>query len=96
MIKIPHYPRTALVLQGGGALGAYQAGVIEGLREINLQPNWVAGISIGALNCAIIAGNPAETRVEQLRAFWETICRPPSDAANVMLSAFNMFGPNAT
>lgn len=96
MIKIPHYPRTALVLQGGGALGAYQAGVIEGLREINLQPNWVAGISIGALNCAIIAGNPAETRVEQLRAFWEKICRPPSDAANVMLSAFNMFAPNAT
>jgi NTE family protein len=96
MIKIPTYPRTALLLQGGGALGAYQAGVIEGLREINLQPNWVAGISIGALNCAIIAGNPPETRVENLRAFWETICRPPSDAANVMFSAFNMFGPNAS
>ncbi len=95
-IKIPHYPCTALVLQGGGALGAYQAGVIEGLREVGLHPNWVAGISIGALNCAIIAGNPPETRVENLRAFWKTICRPPSTAANAMFSAFNMFGPSAS
>ena len=95
-IKIPHYPRTALVLQGGGALGAYQAGVIEGLREVDLHPNWVAGISIGALNCAIIAGNPPETRVENLREFWKTICRPPSTAANAMFSALNMFGTAAT
>jgi len=95
-IKIPDYPRRALVLQGGGALGAYQAGVIEGLNEINLQPNWVAGISIGSLNCAIIAGNPPETRVQKLREFWETICRPPSTVANVMSSAFDMFAPGAS
>ena len=71
------YPVVALVLQGGGALGAYQAGVIEGLAEAGLEPNRVAGISIGALNAAIFAGNPPERRVERLRAFWETICRPP-------------------
>ena len=62
---------TALVLQGGGALGAYQAGVYEKLAANSYQPDWIAGISIGAINAAIIAGNPQETRVEKLRAFWE-------------------------
>jgi NTE family protein len=71
------YPVTALVLQGGGALGSYQAGVYEGLAEAGIHPNWVAGISIGALNAAVIAGNPAERRIERLRAFWEFICRQP-------------------
>jgi len=71
------YPVVGLVLQGGGALGAYQGGVIEGLAQAGIEPNWVAGISIGALNAAIVAGNPPETRVERLREFWETICRPP-------------------
>jgi NTE family protein len=71
------YPVTALVLQGGGALGSYQAGVYEGLAEAGIHPNWVAGISIGALNAAVIAGNPREQRVERLRAFWEFICRQP-------------------
>ena len=71
------YQLTALVLQGGGALGAYQAGVYEVLAEANLQPDWVAGISIGALNAAIIAGNAPERRVERLREFWESICKPP-------------------
>ncbi|MDF0605497.1 patatin-like phospholipase family protein [Neisseriaceae bacterium TC5R-5] len=71
------YQVLALVLQGGGALGSYQPGVYQGLAEADLHPNWVAGISIGALNAAIIAGNPPERRVEQLRAFWETICQPP-------------------
>jgi NTE family protein len=73
--KLP-YETVALVLQGGGALGAYQAGVYEGLAEAGIEPDWVAGISIGALNCAIIAGNPPSMRVEKLRGFWETICRP--------------------
>jgi len=77
-IKLPDYPRVALVLQGGGALGSYQAGVYEGLANAGIHPNWVAGISIGALNCAIIAGNPPEKRVEMLRGFWETICSPPA------------------
>lgn len=71
------YQVVALVLQGGGALGAYQAGVYEGLAEADLHPNWVAGISIGALNAAIIAGNPPKKRVERLQEFWRTICRPP-------------------
>src|SRR5437764_1096129 len=68
------YDVVALVLQGGGALGAYQAGVYEGLHEAGIRPNWLAGISIGALNAAIIAGSPEHERVERLRAFWETIC----------------------
>jgi len=55
--EVQAYPRVALVLQGGGALGSYQAGVIEGLYEVGITPNWVAGISIGALNCALMAGN---------------------------------------
>lgn len=65
--------QTALVLQGGGALGAYQAGVYEALAGTQLQPDWVAGISIGAINAAIIAGNPAERRVERLRRFWNMV-----------------------
>jgi NTE family protein len=68
------YDVVALVLQGGGALGAYQAGVYEGLHEAGIRPNWLAGISIGALNAAIIAGSPEGERVQRLRAFWETIC----------------------
>lgn len=71
------YPVVALVLQGGGALGAYQAGVYQALDEAGLQPNWIAGISIGALNAAIIAGNPPGKRVERLQEFWNTICQSP-------------------
>jgi NTE family protein len=71
------YPIIALVLQGGGALGSYQAGVYQGLAEAGIHPNWVAGISIGALNAAVIAGNPPEHRIQRLRAFWEFICRQP-------------------
>jgi NTE family protein len=70
------YKTIALVLQGGGALGAYQAGVYEALVEAGMQPNWVAGISIGALNAAIIAGNAPEQRVARLHEFWQTITRP--------------------
>src|SRR4051812_48584955 len=62
-----------LVLQGGGALGAYQAGVFESLSEVYREPTWVAGISIGAINAALIAGNPAQKRLERLREFWETL-----------------------
>lgn len=61
---------VALVLQGGGALGAYQGGVYEALAEVDIHPNWIAGISIGAINAAIIAGNPAKDRVSRLREFW--------------------------
>jgi NTE family protein len=89
--KFAQYPRVALVLQGGGALGAYQAGVIEGLREVNLNPTWVAGISIGALNCAIVAGNRPEDRVSKLKEFWDTICRPPSVMSELASSMTNLF-----
>jgi NTE family protein len=61
---------VSLVLQGGGALGAYQAGVYEALSEADIHPNWIAGISIGAINAAIIAGNPPASRVDRLREFW--------------------------
>ena len=67
----------ALVLQGGGALGAYQAGVYQALHEAGLGPDTVAGVSIGGINAAIIAGNPPERRVERLREFWEGITARP-------------------
>jgi NTE family protein len=65
--------RIALVLQGGGALGAYQAGVYEALHEAGIEPDWLSGVSIGAINSALIVGNPPDLRVERLRAFWERI-----------------------
>jgi predicted acylesterase/phospholipase RssA len=61
---------VALVLQGGGALGAYQAGVYEALSEAGIHPDRIAGVSIGAINAAIIAGNPPNFRVDRLREFW--------------------------
>lgn len=64
---------VALLLQGGGALGAYQAGVYEALAEADVAPDWIAGISIGAINCALIAGNAPAERVRALRAFWERV-----------------------
>jgi NTE family protein len=73
----PPFECIALVLQGGGALGSYQAGVYQALVEANLQPDWVAGISIGTINAAIIAGNAPEKGVEMLRGFWESITAAP-------------------
>src|SRR3954447_23530582 len=67
----------ALVLQGGGALGAYQAGVYEALAAAQLHPDWVAGISIGAVNAALIAGNAPEQRIAKLRCFGETVTSEP-------------------
>jgi NTE family protein len=72
----PPFERIALALQGGGALGAYQGGVYQALTEADLHPDWVAGISIGAINAAIIAGNPPASRVDKLREFWELISSP--------------------
>ncbi|MFZ3357349.1 MAG: patatin-like phospholipase family protein [Xanthobacteraceae bacterium] len=71
------FEQIALLLQGGGALGSYQAGVYQALAEDDLHPDWVSGISIGAVNAAIIAGNPPERRVDRLRQFWETVCASP-------------------
>jgi NTE family protein len=73
----PPFDCIALLLQGGGALGSYQAGVYEALSGAGLHPDWVAGISIGAINAAIIAGNAPDERVVQLKAFWEAISANP-------------------
>jgi NTE family protein len=70
------FDRVVLLLQGGDALGAYQAGVYQALAETGLHPDWVVGISIGAINAAIIAGNAPERRVDRLREFWEGITAP--------------------
>src|ERR1043166_5575628 len=67
------HEHSILVLQGGGALGAYQGGVCEGMSEHGFAPDWVAGVSIGAINAALIAGNPPERRLERLREFWERV-----------------------
>ncbi len=88
--------RVALVLQGGGALGAYQAGVYQALHEAGLEPDWVTGVSIGSINSAIIAGNPPERRLERLREFWDTITArriwmwtPDGDDPRRMRNAFS-------
>src|SRR3984893_9389074 len=70
------FERIALALQGGGALGAYQGGVYQALAEAALHPDWVAGISIGAINAAIIAGNPPASRVDRLQEFWDLVSSP--------------------
>src|SRR6266702_5060393 len=67
------FDHTVMVLQGGGALGAYQAGIYTGLAEAGVAPDWIAGVSIDAINAALIAGNPSERRVERLREFWERV-----------------------
>src|SRR5690242_20037358 len=77
LLERPPFECVALLLQGGGALGAYQAGVYQALAETNLHPDWIAGISIGAINSAIIAGNAPDQRVAKLRAFWEEISANP-------------------
>jgi NTE family protein len=82
------FDRIVLLLQGGGALGAYQAGVYQALAETRLHPDWVVGISIGAINAAIIAGNAPERRVERLHEFWEEITAP---ALGFQADVFGLF-----
>jgi NTE family protein len=72
----PANAQRVLVLQGGGALGSYQAGAYQALCHHDFEPEWIAGISIGAINAAIIAGNPREKRVERLKEFWEMVSAP--------------------
>ena len=69
----PHQLRIVLVLQGGGALGAYQAGVYQALHEHKLVPDWIVGTSIGAINAALIAGNREADRLQRLKAFWDRV-----------------------
>jgi len=86
----PKHDNIVLVLQGGGALGAYQAGVYEGLAEADIAPTWVAGVSIGAINAALIAGNAPDRRLERLREFWD---RVSSIAPVTPLALFSPFRP---
>jgi NTE family protein len=81
--RVLPFERVALVLQGGGALGAYQAGVYQAIDEAGIEVHWVCGTSIGGINGALIAGNPPERRVERLREFWETVSKPPVKIPNV-------------
>ena len=74
--RTPANATRVLVLQGGGALGSYQAGAYQALCHFGFEPDWVAGISIGAVNAAIIAGNPPERRVERLKEFWHMVSAP--------------------
>jgi NTE family protein len=89
----PPFECIALLLQGGGALGAYQAGVYQALSEAHPEPDWVADISIGAINSALIAGNPPEARLERLRAFWDRVSSPVNVAWNWPLPANGNAGP---
>jgi NTE family protein len=72
----PADARRVLVLQGGGALGSYQAGAFQALCRADFEPEWIAGISIGAINAAIIAGNDNDKRVDRLKEFWEMVSSP--------------------
>ena len=86
-----HSPRNAeeciLVLQGGGALGAYQAGVFEELAKADHEPSWVAGISIGSINAALIAGNESAARIARLREFWDLVSSANPTAALSAITA---------
>jgi NTE family protein len=81
--RVLPFEGVVLVLQGGGALGAYQAGVFQAIHEANIEVTWLCGTSIGAINAALIAGNPPEQRVERLHEFWEAITKPPFTLPNV-------------
>jgi NTE family protein len=81
--------QIVLVLQGGGALGAYQAGVYQALCEAGIEPDWVIGTSIGAINASLIAGNAAEQRLARLNEFWRRVTHPPM----ARLAAASLLGP---
>jgi Patatin-like phospholipase len=99
--KVPGVPgQIVLVLQGGGALGAYQAGVYQALHEAGIEPDWVIGTSIGAINAGIIAGNEVRDRLPRLREFWRRVERrellhglsPWRDLANALANLATLFG----
>ena len=79
--RVP-FDRVVLVLQGGGALGAYQGGVYQALHEAKIQVSWICGTSIGGINGALIAGNQPERRVERLREFWDELLRHRASASD--------------
>ena len=88
----PSLGQVVLVLQGGGALGAYQLGVYQALSEAGIEPDWVIGTSIGAINASLIAGSQPEHRIARLREFWARMERGPLQQA---LGTMSLFGPAA-
>ncbi len=99
--EIQHkYDHSILVLQGGGALGAYQAGVYDGLAESGIKLDWVTGVSIGAINAALIAGNPPERRVERLAEFWDLVSSAspmiPPASFDLLRPSLNRLGANVS
>lgn len=103
LAKVPVLPRmelpgqVVLVLQGGGALGAYQLGVYEAMCESGIEPDWVIGTSIGAINAALIVGNPVESRARQLSAFWNRVTHQSSiDAITTMWTSLGKTLANLT
>src|SRR5271165_4965244 len=94
--SLARFERIALVLSGGGALGAYQAGTYAALEKCGVRPNWIAGTAIGAINAAIIAGNLPHERVPRLRQFWRELskratARRPRGPAQWAKSAITSF-----
>ena len=89
--KIAQHGQIVLVLQGGGALGAYQAGVYEALHEAGVEPDWVIGTSIGAIHAGIIAGNPVEKRLAGIKTFWK---RVETEFHPMLTSIGSMMGQN--
>src|SRR5947209_644546 len=81
--------QIVLVLQGGGALGAYQAGVYQALHEAGLEPDWIIGTSIGAINASLIAGNPQQQRLARLTEFWKRVERNLGWAHHAALASFH-------
>jgi len=98
--RAPHHQRVALALQGGGALGAYQAGVYEALHHARYGIDWVSGVSIGAINAAIIAGNAPAERVARLRQFWELVSTNPGwvepPVPDLLRDVYTEFSSNLT
>ena len=92
MIERERFGQCVLVMQGGGALGAYQAGVFEALHEAGVEPDWVIGTSIGAINAGIIAGNRHGDRLDRLREFWTRMQYDPFTEA---LASIPWWGPAA-
>ena len=85
--------QVVLVFQGGGALGAYQAGVYQALQEAGIEPDWVIGTSIGAINASLIAGNAPENRLPRLREFWRRMTHNPW--TQLAGAGFGALGANA-
>src|SRR5271168_3034474 len=98
-VSSPKFDRDALgqivlVLQGGGALGAYQAGVYQALTEAGIEPDWVIGTSIGAINASLIAGSPPGQRLQRLEEFWRRVTHPPLSQLTAAAPLFGQWAAN--